>query len=67
MHACSATSCKRRGARNKKDDNNDGVKSATLQDDPLAVEAIKAAAITNAMRRTAYQARDPKPRDSLEL
>lgn len=39
MHAYSAIPCNRRTARNKKDENNEDVKSATLQDDPLAVEA----------------------------
>lgn len=67
MYACSAISCKRRRARNKKDDDNEDVKSAMLQDDPLAIEARKAAAKTNAVRKTAYRACDPKPRDSLEL
>jgi hypothetical protein len=41
MHAYSAIPCNRRRARNKKDENNEDVKSATLQDDPLAVEAKK--------------------------
>jgi hypothetical protein len=39
-------SCKHRRARDKKDDGSEGVKCETVQEQPLAVKAMKAAAST---------------------